>query len=368
MVLSVKAPHAPVEASDAVGYRLGGSAVVGYDFANAVLFLDNGARVAVDDAGELLPPKRCTSPVPALGTFASCWLGDCRLVSMGARSSVVQTTCAQYAVATHMLQPLQDVETVRGIRVLYGHGQCMVFPSLTFTGGAVALQEEIVEKMQLAGLSVHGELRLLEQQAACTTVAVALRRVSRQSRMVLQLRGRVDGDADPKGAFVDVAADVALSHTTIEDYLKGNPWALPISHELLCQRLGLDCALNPALIFGPYMSYDGCLFLEAPQRTFSHPVFEVDASSLVQGVRAGRVEALADGTYAMAYAHGGYGEVRVRGTALSDLMWKLDDLYDACLPLGTHKVHLPECPPVLLLERFGSDSYDVETGTVTSAL
>lgn len=369
MLLPVEdAPHAPVEAGDAVGYRVCESTIVGYDFANAVFFLENGARVAAGSVDQLQRPAKCTAPFPALGTFASCWLGDCRIVSIGARSSVVHTTCAEYAVATHMLQPQRNVETLCGLRVLYGHGRCMVFPSLTYTGGAVALLDKIVEKMHLAGLETHGRLRLLEQQTVHGTVAVALRRPSVHARMVLQLRGAVRGSPDPKGAFHDVAADVALAHTTIEDYLGGNPWALPISHELLCSRLGLSGALHADLIFGPYLSFEGCLHLEAPQRTFSHPVFEVDAASLVQGVRSGRVEPLCDGTYAMAYAQGGFGEVRARGTSLAELMWQLDDLYDACLPLGTHKVDLPDCPPILLLERFGSDSYDMTAGTVTSAL
>ena len=368
MLLAVAMPHAPVEASDAVGYRLHGSVVVGYDFANAVLFLENGARVTAAEVDELGPPDRCAAPVPALGTYAACWLGDCVVVSIGARRAIVRTTCAKYAVAMHMLQPVRHTDTVRGVRVLYGRDRCMVFPSLTFTGGAMALLSEIVAKMRLAGLTVHGQPRLLEQQTVRGTVAVALRRVASHSRMVLQLRATVEGEADPRGAFHDVAADVALAHVTIEDYLQGNPWALPISHELLCRRLGLPHTLDADLIFGSYQSYEGCLHLESPRRTFSHPVFEVDAGSLVQAVRSGRAEALCDGTYAMAYAHGGYGEVRARGPSLADLMWKLDDLFDACLPLWKHKVDVPGCPPVLLLERFGSDVYDVEAGTVTSAL
>ena len=46
----------------------------------------------------------------------------------------------------------------------------------------------------------------------------------------------------------------------------------------------------------------------------------------------------------------------------------MDDAYDACLPLGTHKIDIPGCPPCLLLERFGGDHYDPDTQTVRSTL
>ena len=368
MLVPVAMPHAPVEAADAVGYRCNGSVIVGYDFANAVLFLENGARVAAADVTELEPPNRCTEAVPGLGSFASCWLGDCSLVSLNARRAVVHTTCAKYAVATHMLLPLRHTDTVRGLRVLYGDGRCMVFPTLTFTGGAMALLGEILAQMRLAGLTVHSGARLLEQQTVHGTVAIALRRVASQSRMVLQLRALVEGQTDTPSTFFDIPEHIALAHVTIEDYLQSNPWALPISHELLCQRLGLANMLNPDYLFGPYQSYESCLYLDTPQRALVHPATTMDTGSLVKAVRSGRVEALADGTYAIAHADGGFGEVRTCGPSLREMMWQLDDLYDACLPLGKHTVDLPGCPAVLLLERFGSDVYDIETGTVTSAL
>lgn len=354
-----------MDPASAMGYHAAQSTVVAYDYHNDVFFLANGARVPSD--APLQPPECRAAHMPALGKYATCWLGDCTILSLTGRRAIVHTTCGEYAVAPHLLRPLRHTVTVRGLRVLYGSDRCLVFPSLTCTGGATALLEQVVETMRRMGLRVARDRQLLEQQAVVGP-STALRVLNVHAHMLLQLRGDVEGVARAEPSCHEVSASVALAHFTIEEYLSGNPWALPISHELLCKRLGVAAPLVPGLLFGPYTSYGGSLFLEAPQRPLSQPVFEVEADDLVLAVRAGRVEPQRDGTYVMPYASGGYGAVTARGVSLSSLMWELDDLYEELLPLGVHRVDLPGCPAALLSERFGGEAYDHETGTITSSL
>lgn len=368
-VITVKGGRPPVTAPGAIGHRIGGLEIMAYDYATGIFFLSGGSRVGYLEAAEreLEPPDPTRSLLcPALGKYATCWLGDCIVTSLDGRRAVVRTTCGKYAVAPRLLRPLRTSCSVSGTRVLYGSGRCVVFPSLTFTGGAMAMLEVISSTMAQKGLVVHGEPKLLELQAA-DGPAVALRSVSGGTRMLLQLRADVQGTHD--GSFdtmCECAAPVALAHLTIEDYLHGNPWALPISHEMLRARLGVEYMVDTTLLHGPYTSVDGCLYLEAPQRPLARPPFKVDAEMIVLGVRAGRLEPQSDGTYVMPYAHGGWGQVVERGVTLRELMWQLDDLYDKFLPLGTHTVDLPGCPDCLLLERFGGEAYDPATRTVRS--
>ena len=370
-VIPVKGVHPPVTALNSMGYRLCGAEIVAYDFRTGVFLLGDGQRVEyVQAAAEELehPPSLRGKQYPALGKYATCWLGDCVITSLNGRRAVVRTTCGRYAITPRLLRPLSSCCTVQGVRVLYGEDRCMVFPTLTCSGGAAALLEEIVAKMAAAGLRVRGEPMLMELQSI-DGPAVALRTINVHTRMLLRLQATVEGQPrDIEGACYEASAPVAMAHVVMEDYLHGNPWALPISHELLRARLGIAFVVDTTLLFGPYMSADECLYLEAPQRALSCPDFEVDAEQLVLGVRAGRLEPQKDGTFAMPYAHGGWGKVVTRGPSLHELMWQLDDLYDLCLPLGTHKVDLPTCPACLLLERFGGEAYDPETQTVRSLL
>ena len=358
-----------VDASGIVGYQIGDSNIVGYDHRNDMFFLENGKRATPREvhAGRICKTP-CKCSVPALGKYATCWLGDCTIVALTARVAVVNTTCSTYSISTSLLRPMKATQTITGLRVLYGNDRCLVCPSLTFTGGASALLDRILEMLHTAGVTVHGTAWLFEQQAVGKNVAIALRNVSVHHHMLLQLRADTTGTVVPCDGFHDTTASIALAHVTVEEYLNGNPWALPISHRLLCSRLGVPLPLHPSLIFGNFMSYEDHLHLQAPQRPIAHPVFIVESDTLVHGVRSGTVLAQRDGTYCMAYAHGSYGEVRERGTKLSDLMWQLDDLYESCMPFGTYQVGMPDCPTVLLEERFGSDVYDEVSRTVTIML
>lgn len=366
--------QAPVAATEAMGYRFRGVEVVAFDCRARLFFLLDGARATDAEvrAHGLEPPATFHAPrFPSLGKYATCWLGDCVVTSLNGHRALVRTTCGTYAVAPRLLRLTRATCTVRGMRVIYGAdgARCMVFASLTCTGGAGALLEEICGKMAAAGLRTEGDMSLLEMQSV-DGPAVALRHIDVHGRMLLRLQGTVAGTLDSsKAAFVEVPTPVAMAHVVMEDYLHGNPWALPIGHDLLRERLGIEFLVDTTQLHGPYTSVDGCLYLEAPQRAISHPPFEVDAEQIVLGVRAGRLEPQRDGTYAMPYLHGGWGHVVPRdGTCLRKTMWQLDDLHDLCMPLGTHKVDVPGCPPYLMLERFGGASYDVEAKTVQSVL
>jgi len=354
------------DGGDWLGHRFRGSLIVAFEYATGTYLMENGTRSRHLTAESVEEPTLRGHIMPALGTHVSCWLGEGTLTSLDARCAVVGTTCSTYAVMPHLLRPVNHTVTVRGLRVLYGRSRCLVFTSLTCTGGATAMFEEIVAQMRLAGMRVGQGAQLLEYQAVGGP-AVALRTLVSSGRMLLRLHGRVDGEAQATTAFMDVEKGVAMANLVAEDYLGGNPWALPISYTLLSARLGIQHALDIELMFGSYTYYEDCLHLVAPQRSLADAVFDIDVEHLVVGVRAGRIEAQCDGTYVIPHGQGGYGAVRVRGTDPSELMWRLDDMYDALLPLGTHKVDLPACPDILLMERFG-EAYDAETRTVASIL
>lgn len=371
-VVPVRDGMPPVCPPETMGYRFAGAEVVGWDYGTGMFFLDNGDRVNYVQvvAEELTPPSPMRSSVfPSLGKYATCWLGDCIVTSLTGRRVVVRTTCGKYAVSPRLMRPLQSTCTLYGVRVRYGADRCLVFPTLTVCGGAAALLEDLRSKMREMGVRTSEHSRLLEMQSV-DGPSVSLRHINVNTRLLLHLVGDISGTATRPERFgcFDAPSSVALAHVQIEDYLRGNPWALPISHELLCQRLGVPFLLDPTLIAGPYTSDNDVLHLEAPQRAISCRPFEVDAEMIVLGVRAGRLEPQRDGTFAMPYAHGGWGQVVARGPSLRDLTWKMDDAYDACLPLGTHKIDIPGCPPCLLLERFGGEHYDPDTQTVHSTL
>ena len=199
--------------------------------------------------------------------------------------------------------------------------------------GRQALLEEICAKM--AAPACQADMSLLEMQSV-DGPAVALRHIDVHGRMLLRLQGTVAGTLDSSRRRSWRCPRRWPGARVMEDYLHGNPWALPIGHDLLRERLGIEFLVDTTLLHGPYTSVDGCLYLEAPQRTISHPAFEVDAEQIVLGVRAGRLEPQQDGAYAMPYLHGGWGRVVPRdGTCLRKMMWQLDDLHDLCMPLGT---------------------------------
>ena len=348
------------DGGDCLGCHYEGSLVVAYEYSSGTYLMENGTR-----ARELadLVPAMTGHVMPALGNHATCWLGDCTIVSLDAHYAVVRTASSTYAILPHLLRPTSHTVTVRGLRVLYGR-RCLVFPSLTCRGGATALLEEIVSQMRLAGMRVGPGAQLLEYQSVGGP-AVGLRTLACSGRLLLRLHARVEGEAETS-AFTDVAQDVAMANLVAEDYLAGNPWALPISCTLLRERLGIHHALDGGLMFGNFKCYEGCLHLVAPQRSLTDAVSSIDVEQLVVGVREGCIEAQCDGTYAILHGQGGYAAVRPTVDP-SKLMWQLDDLYDALLPLGTHKVKLPDCPDLLLMERFGT-AYDPETRTVHSCL
>jgi len=370
VLLPVKGPHPRVLPCDAMGYALFGSAIAAYEYGTGTFLLENGQRVSHETAvaEQLEKPSRCRGrSTPALGKYGTCWLGDFSITELRPGSAVLRTTCSTYAVAQHLLKPLKHTVTVRGLRVQYGRRRCLVFPSLTCTGGATALLEEIITAMGAAGLHVHKGAQLLECQGIGGP-AVALRGVAAHTRMLLQLCASMDGELTPTVVFHATSVRTAMAHLVAEDYLEGNPWAMPISCSQLRARLGIECAIDRELMFGAFSVYEGCLHLDAPQRAVTSMVYTTDAEAVVLGVRAGRIEPQQDGTYAIPHAHGGYAEVRVSGTGLRELMWQLDALYDACLPLGTHAADLPGCPDALLCERFGGEAYDPVKRTVTSSL
>lgn len=343
-----------------LGYSCAGSLVVAYEYDTGMYLMENGTRS--QELADLVPAT-AGHVMPPLGNHATCWLGDCTIVSLDAHYAVVRTASSTYAILPHLLRPTSHTVTVRGLRVVCGR-RCLVFPSLTCTGGATALLEQIVATMRLAGLTVGADTKLLEYQAVGGPV-VGLRTLSTSGRLVVRLHGHVAGESD-SCAFVDVPRDVAMANLVAEDYLAGNPWALPISCTLLRERLGIQHALDGALMFGSFKCYQDCLHLVAPQRSLTDAVFDVSVEHLVVGVRAGCIEAQCDGTYAVPQGQGGYGLVRPV-LDVGKLMWQLDDLYDSFLPLGTHKVGLPGCPDLLLMERFGR-AYDPDARTVTSCL
>lgn len=361
----------PVKAEDSMGYSYDGSQVVAFDFSTGAFFLADGGRAQwLDVAQKGLQPRKTSQSFlfPSLGKYATCWLGDCIITSLTGRRAVIRTTCGKYAVAPHLLRPLCKEQTVYGVRVMYGDDRCAVFPSITCSGGAAALAEHIVGKLASTGLVIHGDPAVMELQCV-DGPAVAFRHISTQSRLLLRLRARISGQCTNLNGFHDVPADIATAHVVIDDYLDANPWAFPISHDLLRARLSIFCRLDTHLIFTPHLSVDDVLYLKAPQRTFGSTCWEVDAEQIVLGVRAGRIEAQANGTFAVQVGHGSWGQVKPRnGVCLQKLMWQIDDVYDACLPLGNHKIDLPYCPDCLLLERFGGDGYDPVTKTVISVL
>ena len=126
--------------------------VVAYDYRTGTFFLGNGGRAEYVEVvhKELTAPSSVQSlHFPSLGKYATCWLGDCIITSLNGRRAVLRTTCGRYAVAPRLLRPLRSACTVHGLRVLYGSGgaRCLVFPSLTCSGGAVSLLEELMAKM-----------------------------------------------------------------------------------------------------------------------------------------------------------------------------------------------------------------------------
>lgn len=370
-IIEVSGGFPPVTAPQSMGYLFQGSTIVAYDYSAGSFFLASGGRVEFVTAMEkgFDPPQSLKAPLfPSLGKYATCWLGDCIITSIDGRRALIRTTCGKYAIAPYLLKAISMTCTLRGVRLLYGNNRCAFFPSVSCSGGAVALLEELTQRMTLAGLSFRGDISLMEMQSP-EGPAIALRHITEQKTLLLRLRGTVEGTVAPGiSNFLDQSEESGLAHVIVEDYLRGNPWAMPISLELLCARLGLSIDIDPTFISGPITSVDDCLFLEAPQRAFSMPCWEINAEQLVLGVRAGRLEPQRDGTFAMPYAHGGWGQVKARGIDMQKLMWKLDDLYDLCLPLGIHRVDLPGCPDCLLLERFGPQAYDPTTRTIRSTL
>lgn len=362
---------APVKAEDSMGYLFQNSAIVAFDYGTGAFFLQDGGRedyLTVAQAG--LHPRQTNHSFvfPSLGKYATCWLGDCIVTNLNGRRAIIRTTCGKYAVAPHLLRPLCAEQTVYGVRVLYGDNRCAVFPSITCSGGAAAVAEHIVGKLQSAGVAMKGDAALMEVQCV-DGPSVAFRHVSTQSRLLLRLRAFVTEECKQPNGFHDVPADLAVAHILIDDYLDANPWALPISIDLLRARLGIVFNVYTHLLFTPLHFEDDVLHLKAPQRCFGSTCWEVDPEQLILGVRAGRIEAQRDGTYGVRIGHGSWAQVKPHhGVCLRKMMWDLDHLYDMCMPLGTHKVNIPYCPDCLLYERFGGDAYDASTQTINSVL
>ena len=353
---------------DAMGYEYDGHEVVAYDVAAARFFLSGGGTAShgeVAFAG-LDPPVARGRQMPCIGQYVTCWLGDAVVVAAARTAALLRTNGGVYSVACHMLQPLHGVSEVGCAVVLYGNGQAALFRNLTVRGGAAGLRETIESRLRAAGVRVGPRTVLVERQSA-TCGATALRQLPQCKRLVLQLQGTCDGVAKKDCGFAVMTADAALAHVTATELLEGKPWLLPISLELLGTHIGVH-DLRVDHLMGPYTTYDdGIVVLDTPQRPVSGEAHTVTAEQLVWSVRSGTVEVQPDGTFAMPAPDGTcYVPVTCTGRSLRALELELYDLYDACLPIGEHKVELPGCPPSLLLERFGTDFYNPETGIVSS--
>jgi hypothetical protein len=303
--------------------------------------------------------------MPCIGKYVTCWLGDAVVVAVTRTTALVRTNGGVYAVACHMLHPLRGLSEVGCAVVLYGRGQAAVFRGLTVDGGAAGLREAIENSLCVAGVQVGSRTVLVERQSS-TCGATALRQLPQNKRLVLQLQGPCHGVAKKDCGFEAMTADAALAHVTATELLEGKPWLLPLSLELLCTLLGVD-ELRVDHLMGPYTTYDdGIIALDVPQRPVRGEAHALGAEQLVWSVRSGTVVMQPDGTFALPSADGTYAPVTCTGPSLRALELELYDLYDACLPIGEHKVELPGCPPSLLLERFGTDFYNPTTGIVSS--
>lgn len=352
---------------DAMGYEFEGHEVVAYSVSTAVFYLAGGRVVSHGEVafGGLDPPVASGRHMPCIGKFVTCWLGDAVVVAVTRTTVLLRTNGGVYAVACHMVQPLRGVSEVQCAVVLYGEGQAAVFSRLCVDGGAAGLRETIENCLCVAGMTVGCRTVLVERQSA-TCGATALRQLPQNKRLVLQLQGKCHGVAKKDCGFTAMTAEAALAHVCATELLEGKPWLLPISLEMLSTHIGVP-ALRADYLMGPYVVHDdGIVTLDVPQRPVSGETHTIGADQLVWAVRSGTVVLQPDGTFVMPAADGTYAEVTCTGPSLRELELQLYDLYDACLPIGEHKVDVAGCPPSLLLERFGTDFYNPETGVVSS--
>ena len=355
-------------AMDAMGYEYDGHEIVAYDVTAARFFLSGGGIAThgeVSFAG-LDPPVVSGRQMPCIGKYVTCWLGDAVVIAVTRTTVLLRTNGGVYAVACHMLQPMNGVVQVACAVVMYGAGQAALFRNVQVRGGAAGLHEAIVSSVRAAGVRIGDRTMLVERQSA-TCGATALRHLPQCKRLVLQLQGACDGVAKKDCGFMPMSAEVALAHVSATEVLEGKPWLLPISLELLSTHIGVS-ELRADYLMGPYTTFDdGIVTLDTPQRPVSGTAHEMGTDGLVWAIRSGTVEVQPDGTFVMPALDGiGYTLVTCKGRSLRALELELYDLYDACLPIGEHKVALAGCPPALLLERFGPDFYNPETGVVSS--
>ena len=359
------APSGHVLPCLAVGYMTEDChVVVGFDIVDCIFLLSDGSTRTHGEISfnSFLVHATVPKPTIAQGTYARCSaVGDCRVDSCNARGVLVRSATRSVVVLESTLQSLRGtaLSCYHGVTLLMPGGVALVVKNVHTTGGTMACLDHVMHTLRDTNHAVlRGDACFTHGTTGDHTGPVCIVSVD---GTVLYGTGR-DNDN-----VVTTTHAAARGHFEVMRYVLQNPWALGVSLPDLLRRLGHDAALqDPRLLCGPYAIVDGVLELTGAVPQLDAETYSVPASVLVKAVRSGEIVARAHGLYTMTNTAGGHTPI-VCPVDLKEVTLRLEQLVDSCLVVGNHKVRdiLPECPDVLLAERFGKDS-DTATGSFAS--
>lgn len=344
---------------NAMGYRTpDGHVVVGWDFDDAVFYLDNGETRTHGEITFALPLMPSSArPVPPIGRYATSTIsGDCRVHQYNAAGATVRSSTRTMAVALRTLITISMHDRVRvdDLHVLLDNNTAFVFRDVDTTGGTMGFLDHVMGLLRDLGAHAFGDIKFYERLSHRCMLRPLMVRSCRH--ITIEARGTFGGTYDTSMTCVS-----AVMHSAAVDLMDMNPWMAGWPIQRVWAHLGFRSDRVPvsALIRAPWQLSSGVMQLAnvAPHTTSARS-FAPEA--LIYGVRSGRITACSGGKYTM-------GDVEVTCQAdMADLMERLDHCRGELLA-GDHDMRalVPGCPDALLLEWLGKD-YSCATGIYSS--
>lgn len=363
-------PHGVVMPCMAMGYYTEDQLEVqGFDISTGEFLLsDHTARAygKVSFNSFLVPPK--TPPPPPTckaGSYAYCTvLGDCRVTHVFDHAAIVRTATSSAVVLGTTLQALDvtGYNSLDGVMVLVPDDTAFLVKGVETLGGTMGCLDHVLARLEEKGyVSTTGDVSYWQPPQASS--------VNDSRLSIVHLTGALactNAVERPAPDVVCTSHAAAKAHFAVACYLQQNPWALDASLDTVLLRAGHDPALaDGRLLCVPYKMSGNVVHLTTPMPlppALAPDVYSFPASVLVDAVRNGKVQCRCNGKFTMQNTFGTFNEV-VCPVDLQNVMHRLDALADQCVVIGDFDVKsvLPECPDVLLQERFGRN-FDVRTG------